>query len=165
MGKLVKDAGNHNIEFIHYYKDLYKTHETPTNCENALKREFRNIIEEKIKSTAENDIDPKVGTYLEINPQLCEPKYKGLLEYECVCITRYRTGSHNLKVETGRCNIRVTPREESLCICNNDIQTLRHVILRCPLVGEVRVKYKIETTEEALLNPNFLMEMENKLKI
>ena len=79
----------------------------PKIAKTTLKREFRNTIEEKIKSTAENDIDPRMGTYLEINPQLCEHKYEGLLEYERVCITRYRTGSHNLKIETGRWNIPV----------------------------------------------------------
>ena len=37
IGKLVKDAKNHHVEFMHYYKDLYETYETPKNCKNHSK--------------------------------------------------------------------------------------------------------------------------------
>ena len=121
--------------------------------------------EDEISNIGNSDKDSRLGTYLEINPDLVKPRYHGLFEFERVCITRYRTGAHNLRIETGRMNTPVVPREDRLCICNNDIQTLRHVLLICPLIAELRQKYNIETIEEAISNANFLIEMEKILKI
>ena len=46
-----------------------------------------------------------------------------------VCITRYRTGSHNLKIESGRTPH--IPRDERYCSCNTSLQTIKHVLLEC----------------------------------
>ena len=43
------------------------------------------------------------GSYLQVNPQLCTPVPQiNLVEIERISITRFRTGSHNLLLETGR---------------------------------------------------------------
>ena len=39
-------------------------------------------------------------------------------------------GSHNLHIEKGRHSR--TPRENRTCICNEEVQTLSHVIFKCP---------------------------------
>ena len=45
-------------------------------------------------------------------------------------MTRFRTGSHALTVETGRySNI---PRENRLCTCGTGIQTVWHIFAECP---------------------------------
>ena len=53
-------------------------------------------------------------------------------------ITRYRTGSHNLAIETGRFRTPPVPRNERLCMCEEGIQTVNHVLLNCHLLNNVR---------------------------
>ena len=74
-------------------------------------------------------------------------------EFERVVITRYRSGSHNLKIETGRfANPRI-PREERQCLCNTGLQTLHHCLFNCPLLAEVRAEYEYGSIEEAFMLP------------
>ena len=44
-------------------------------------------------------------------------------------VTRFRTGSHSLAIETGRYSN--TPRENRLCSCGEGIQTVWHVFAEC----------------------------------
>ena len=57
-----------------------------------------------ITTALENDIDSKLGAYYEVKPQITQPNYAkmNLHEIERILLTRYRTGSHNLRIETGR---------------------------------------------------------------
>ena len=55
----------------------------------------------KIIEAHNRDIDCKLGTYLRINPLLKPFKPGSYEENERTIITRYRTGSHSLKIEIG----------------------------------------------------------------
>ena len=56
-----------------------------------------------------------------------------VFEIERIHITRFRTGSHNLLIETGRFNPGMS-REMRNCSCGNDVQSLRHVLMECSIV-------------------------------
>ena len=79
-------------------------------------------------------------------------------------ITRYRTGSHILKIEIGR-RYPYIPREKRICICNNEIQTLSHCLLRCPLLNNIREEQQVTDIQNGVMNVNFLLEMERVLNL
>ena len=84
---------------------------------------------------------------------------------QTVIISRYQTGSHNLSIETGRMSNPIIPRDERLCTCDTEIQTLEHCLLRCPLLQEIYdTQYNFTSVHTALESPNiaeFLLQMEN----
>ena len=43
------------------------------------------------------DVDSSLGTYIVVNHLLSKPFFSDKLEFQWVCISRYRTGSHDLK--------------------------------------------------------------------
>ena len=105
---------------------------------------------------------------MNVNPELKNIDYQPLFETDRVIISRYRSGSHNLNIEKGRmCNPKI-PREERLCLCNNEIQTLEHCLPRCAILQDLRDQYNFSSVSTAFDNPNiarFLLQMEKKLKI
>ena len=121
-------------------------------------------MREKIEKAAREDSDSKLGTYLMVNPELGPPEYNLKLEFQQVLITRYRTGSHNLRIEKDR-RFPNSKREDRVCRCNMGVQTVHHVILDCPLLQISRQKYGIDNLQSGLMNDDFLMEMECTLGI
>ena len=100
-----------------------------------LRSEFLTNFNQKIRNANNIDIDSKLGTYLQVNPNLESPTYRNhVFEIEKIHITRFRTGSNNLLVETGRYATPKIPRENRLCTCGESVQTLRHVLISCPLI-------------------------------
>ena len=82
--------------------------------------------------------------------------------------SRYRSGSHSLRIETGRMSNPPIPREERLCRCNTGIQSLNHVLFDCPLVADLHNEYRFVSIDEAFTREDitqFLMKMECKLGI
>ena len=75
----------------------------------------------------------------------------------------YRTGSHDLHVESGR--IAGIPREERLCVCNSGIQTISHILLHCPKLNDLREKYGVVDIVDGIMKDDFLVEMEHVLGI
>lgn len=75
--------------------------------------------------------DFKLEKYLSV---VMENKFK-------IALSRFRTSSHNLMVETGRYNN--TPRNQRLCLsCNmQTIENEYHFLLVCPKYRELRNKY------------------------
>ena len=69
----------------------------------------------------------------------------------------------DVMIEKGRRPPRV-PQEERLCACK-DIQTVKHVILECPLLHEIRRVHEITDLESGIMNDMFLLEMEQALGI
>ena len=104
-------------------------------------------------------MDSKLGTYFSINPNFTKPMYDGKLEFQRISITRYRTGSHNLRIEKDR-RLPNSRREDRICICNTGIQSIKHVFLTCPLLNDVRDKYGIVDLENGIHNDSFILEME-----
>ena len=82
-----------------------------------------------------------------------------------ILFTRLRVGSHRLRVETGRWAR--TPHEERLCQCGEAVQTEKHVVAECNLVGDIRQRYGQEqlcfhtfvTREKSIHELNFLREV------
>ena len=159
IAKLVSAASDSG--YIKYYKELQHKFESIEQCNEILTNQFKSSFETKVQDAAAKDPDSKLGTYLAINPTLSKPSYEDKLEFQRVCISRYRTGSHNLKIESGR--VPYTPREERLCRCSTGVQTISHVMLNYPLLNGVREKHGVVDIVNGIMNDNFLIEMEQVL--
>ena len=138
--RLLQLGKNVNLPFLKYYIELERIHITPEKCITNLHTEYQVAWKTKIQEAYITDRHSRLGAYLIVNPLLCTPEYAAdILEYERVTITKLRTGSHNLYVETGRFKNPRVPREERKCMCDTGVQTLEHVILNCPLLQHLRV--------------------------
>ena len=90
----------------------------------------------------------KTITYRNINPSftvhsMYRATDKYIADYRRIEMTRFRVGSHKLKVETGRWS-RV-PREERTCSCGvGGIQDEEHVVFHCEYTNDLREKYAVE---------------------
>ena len=160
ISKLVTAAAN--CKYIKYYKHLEERYPSIVECKEQLTNEFKSTFETKIQAAA-NDVDSRLGTYLKINPSLSKPVFTDKLEFQRVCISRYRAGSHDLKIESGR--LTGTPRDERLCVCNTGIQTISHVLLHCQLLNNIREKYEVVDVVDGIMEDNFLLDMERTLDI
>ena len=110
---------------------------SPSDCQKQLEEGYKSKWTQTIKTKAETDNDSRLGTYLRINPTLKSwvPKPQSILEIERKLVTRFRTGSHSLNIELGRySNI---SRNNRLCKCKSDIQTVWHIFTACPLTNGV----------------------------
>ena len=163
ISKLINIANHNNISYTNYYINLETLYTDTTNCWNILKEQHQTKCNQAIRNAFQIDEYSKLGSYLHVNPSLTNPKYDGKPEFQRVCITRYRTGSSNLSIEKGRyANI---AREERLCACNLDVQSLKHVLLDCHLLNDIRTKYGVTDMENGVMNDCFLVEMEPILRI
>lgn len=120
-----------NLPYVNFYKSLL---DSPHITANDFGLPAMEKAKQIIKETGLTDPLSKNGQYLAVNPELihCDIyKLPILAECDRLLISRYRCGSHKLKIETGRWN--KTPREQRLCNqCNTETQTLEHIIYRCP---------------------------------
>ena len=160
--KLINLANQHNSHYISYYNNL-ETYVDTTNCGNVLKEEYKRKHNQAIHNAFQIDQHSRLGTYLQVNPSLMSPTYNNTPEFHRVCVTRYRTGSNNLMIEKGR--MFGSAREDRLCKCGMDIQSLRHVLLDCHLLNDIRDKYTIVDVENGVMKECFLLEMEAILDI
>ena len=127
-----------------------------------MKNNFRNHARLKMERAAQDDPDSKLGTYVMV--KLKAPDYGQKFEFPLVMITRYRTGSHNLRIEKDR-RIPNSIQEDRVCKCNMGVQTIHHVILDCPLLQDSRLKYGVNDIQSGIMNDDFLVEMETVLNI
>ena len=143
--------------------------ENPQDCEKVLKERLCNEWGVKLRQKAGNDENSRSGVYLLVNPQLSPPKHQmNILETERITISRYRSGSHNLRIETGRLSNPQVPREERICRCGTGIQSLRHVLSECPILADLYEENGFTSIEQALNDVNivkFLLKMERTLGI
>ena len=83
-------------------------------------------------------------TYLSLNPDLILSELYSasfsVPEFARISVTRLRTSSHRLKIETGRW-ARI-PRNLRLCPCG-EIQNEDHVLLRCPMSQQLRFTFPL----------------------
>ena len=159
--KLVNAAAD--TRYIRYYKQLQQTFTTPGECVESMKATFKTTFEGKIRAAADDDSDSRLGAYFLVNPALVKPTYNEKMEFQRVCVSRYRTGSHNLKIEAGRTPH--IPRDERYCCCNTGLQTVKHVLLECPLLIELRERYNVVDVEHGVMNECFWIEMEKILDV
>ena len=132
LTKVYNMAVDINPPYVKYYKKLEADFGDPKVCEENLRKQITDLFKQKLERQFHLDSDSKLGTYYQINPSLssCVPYPQTTLEAERELVTRFRTGSHSLAVETGRyANI---ARENRLCSCGEGVQTVWHVFTECP---------------------------------
>ena len=124
---------------------------------------------ENRKANLRSKTGTKYETYRMINPSLSvidlySSKNNYIPDYKRVEMTRMRTGSHRLKVETGRWSR--TPHHNRVCVCDQGaVQDEYHVLFQCPITEEVRRKHAIDSnsTIDAILkdekNVDFVAEI------
>lgn len=78
---------------------------------------------------ANQDVHYKYWMYLQMNPELKESPFLNRIDVVGKAITKFRLGSHTLKIETGRWTR--TPRQQRLCRTCNELGDESHVIYRC----------------------------------
>ena len=142
ISNVFKQAMESNVTFLRHYKRLDRQFNTPDDCYDYYLAEHTLEIKNKIQVKHEADSDSILGTYYRINPELQSPIFNKELkcnEYERKLITRYRSGSHELKIQIGR--LSNSSRDSRLCSCENEIQTLHHVIFICPLTMKTSVRF------------------------
>ena len=162
--KRLIDLGN-ETRYINYFKELDDRYGgDPEACINTLTTEFREDMMDQIRRKFGEDEDSRLGTYYIVNPDLCKPEFKDEIEYQRILKTRYRTGSHNLMIEKGRIYSQLD-RDERLCKCQTEIQNLKHVMLSCPLLNDIRTKYSVIDIHSGINNVDYILEMEKILEI
>ena len=114
-----------------------KFNDDPASCFNELSKECSESWSRKFEAAAA-DRDSKLATYHRVNPLLQKfvLPVTNLTENERILLTRFRTGSHSLAIETGRFSN--TPRENRLCLCGS-VQTVLHIFTDCPLTRDLLV--------------------------
>ena len=143
--KIFLEATAKNISFLKHYKKLDATYTSPKECYNYYTNESTNVNAEKVMAKHSADNNSIFGTYYRINPELKSPKFYTeplCIESDRKIITQYRTGSHGLRIQSGRLNN--NERKERLCGCNNAIPTVEHVLLECPNPANVRLVHNYE---------------------
>ena len=121
LAKVYRTGITAKSPYLNYYQKLEDVYGEPEVCEKNIESELLKSYEERLKSQHDNDRDSKLGTYLRVNPNLESyvPNPQTIMESERELVTRFRTGSHSLAIETGRySNI---PRENRLCSCGLEV--------------------------------------------
>ena len=169
LAQLIAHGQRINLPYLKYYEKLEADYINPRACQKALAQEFRNELTARIRRKANNDDDSRMGVYLHVNPTLTPPQQPTtILEFERVVISRYRSGSHNLKIESGRLANTTIPRANRTCMCNSGVQSLRHCLFECPLLLDLYPCYTYTSIEEAFELPEIhklLIEVEKRLNV
>ena len=140
---IITTATHLEIPFIKYYQQLESTYQNPIDCHAILKNEFIDSVINEFSLS--DDQDSVLGTYKSINPTLTTLNINSsIIEPDRLLITRYRTGSHHLKIETGRWSC--TERNLRICDkCNLDkLQSLNHMITECVLTSDYHFNGNLE---------------------
>ena len=169
LATLIEQGRGMNLKYIAYYDNLRQQFQTPGELEKQLTARYLNGWQTSIRQKAGDDEQSRCGVYLLVNPGLTPPKQKNnILERERILMSRYRCGSHNLRIETGRLSNPFVPRNERYCSCNNGVQSLNHILFECPLLEDLHQEYNFRSITEALDRDDiasFLLKMERTLGI
>ena len=166
---LIQQCEDLNIGYIKYYKNLSDKFTTPSDCRQSLSAIHVENTRSKIRRLSDDDPDSRSGVYLRVNPELTTPTYdSSLLEFDRISVSRYRSGSHMLKVEAGRLCCPKILRENRICSCQTGVQSLHHVLFSCPLLHGLHNEFNFTTIEDAFQRNdihNFFNKMEKVLKL
>ena len=138
ISKVLKMAIDKNIQYLRHYQKLHRDYANKQECY----KHYKNCFEIKMKQDIINKTSVPsysiLDDYVLINDNLQSPKFYHeyiLTEVDRHIVTRYRCGSHFLKINTGRYNR--SPIEKRLCKCKQ-VQTLQHVLFECILTEPMR---------------------------
>ena len=153
--------------YLSYYLKLEREFGDPENCAESLTRATIEAYRQKITAQFNIDKDSKLGTYHLISPTLSSnvPVPQVTMEFERELVTRFRTGSHSLAIETGRYTN--TPQENRQCSCGTGIQTVWHIFAECPKTRTI-VQKNYENMHEIFEDENVhhvLLAITKELKI
>ena len=127
-----------NVHFVRHYKEMTTKFSNACECYNFFKETSKNKMKEDIVKKTQVHSFSVLDDYVRINPTFESPtfyhKYT-ICERERQLLTKYRSGSHYLKINTGY--YQRTPIEARLCKCN-EVQTLTHVLFQCPFTKAMR---------------------------
>ena len=138
ISNIIREIMEKNLPYIRHYRKLDLQFTTVQECYKFYRESEKNDMITKIRIKGSNDLDSILGTYLRINPDLQSPTmYHNMLcqEHVRAMITKYRTGSHGLRIQSGRKD--GVLRAERKCICNKDIQTINHVLFECEITENI----------------------------
>ena len=121
-------SSNVKVEYLEHYCSLDEKYRHPKDIYSEAISEIRSVIRAKA-TDIENHY--RFYIYMKINPELLPSPF-----LSCIgvgdAITRFRCGSHNLPIETGRW--RRTPRHARLCSSCQVLGDEFHFLFNCPLV-------------------------------
>ena len=138
---LIKQAQELDIQYYKHYVMLQTKYETPDNCRKVIESEYMTTWKNKFEASLD-DVDSKLETYYRINPTLQSDTTNIMLETDRILLTRFRCGSHSLKLELGRFSKPRIPREQRLCKCKQGVQTIWHCFMECTLTyGHIQGNY------------------------
>ena len=169
LTRFLKQAIQLNLPFITHHVDMAGNYHSASHVVSTVNQEFTTKVQDILSTHRTLDPNGKLGTYARINPQIDTPTMysasQPLFEPDRMLLTRFRTGSHNLQIETGRWT-RV-PRDQRFCTCGHHIQSLDHVIHSCTLLAHHRVNTFTDLNaffahQEAVI---FLHELTSTLKL
>ena len=167
LSKILEMATDERLHIVTYYTDLLTNYNTPESCQIDLQSEFKEKWKNKFRDSANQDNNSRLGTYYQINPDLKPwvPSPQTIMESERKVVTRFRTGSHSLNIEIMRYSN--VPRENRLCSCKNDIQTVWHIFMQCPLTLGIN-RRSFESLKDIFEDDNIhqnLIKIASRLKV
>ena len=113
-------------KYLDHYMKLNATYATADD----LKKHYVKELHQKIRGFAENkDKHYKYWSYVRLNPELAPSPFLNRIDQVGKSITKFRLGSHKLKIEIGRWH-RI-PRNERLCTTCQELGDENHVIYNC----------------------------------
>ena len=117
---------SNSTSFLDHYMKL----DSKFASSDALKKEFHHGVKEKVRGLGvDMDRHYKYWMYLQVNPELEPSPFLNRIDKVGKCMTKFRLGSHNLRIETGRWNR--TPREDRLCAACGVIEDEQHIVYSC----------------------------------
>ena len=127
------------LPFVKHYMMLHEEFSDADDCLSYHTDVEKRARENRITRKANDDPGSILGTYSSFNTNLISPPfYRTYLcrEYEREMLTKYRTGGHRLRIRTGR--FENVDRDQRLCKCGVNVQTLHHVVFDCALTEGIR---------------------------
>ena len=125
MNFLLQDEKRTN--FIQHYETLTTRYSSP----QEIVEECRDQLKQRIRNRAGTG-QYKFEIYTRVNPDLSTSPFINSIHPISHLLVRFRLGSHQLPIETGRWIRR--PRHERLCTACGELGDEEHVIFSCSLV-------------------------------
>ena len=125
---------NNSTKFIKHYVELDRKYPDV----KTLVQEQIDIVKSSIRNKgADRNAHYKFWIYLQMNPELVESPFLQRIDAVGKCITKFRLGSHNLPIETGRW--KRTQRQDRLCATCGVLGDEFHFVYNCCVIprGEI----------------------------
>ena len=112
------------------YLDHYRALDEAYTTVKDLKEQYIRELHQKVRDLAsDKDRHYKYWMYSKVNPTLKPSPFLNRIDHVGKCMTKFRLGSHKLKIETGRWYRQ--PREARLCATCGVLGDEQHAIYNC----------------------------------